>query len=169
MVNALKPNTQPFAFRCDRWVRLKGLLFFTHVTFRGTAPVAWHLSLIWWPLTYSRKRTRLLGGPLNFGGYSAKDTPPTLFGFNFFQSERKKNNACYVDALESKWDTRFLQAGKWIWRTVVNDILVIPTFMGRVSSLEEWDWEAELFSQPLTDFFAGSSDNDNDDNFPHML
>lgn len=41
--------------------------------------------------------------------------------------------------------------------------------MGRVSSLEEWDWEAELFSQPLTDFFAGSSDNDNDDNFPHML
>ena len=42
--------------------------------------------------------------------------------------------------------------------------------MGRVSSLEEWDWEAELFSQPLTDFFAGSSDNDDDDdNFPHML
>ena len=70
-VNGRKLSTHPLDFKCLRSDLLSGLLFFSHVTFSGRAPCAWHLSLICWPSTNSRKRSRFFDGFLNFGGLSS--------------------------------------------------------------------------------------------------
>lgn len=70
-VNARKLSTHPLDFKCLRSALLSRLLFFSHVTFSGRAPCAWHLSLICWPSTNSRKRSRFFDGFLNFGGLSS--------------------------------------------------------------------------------------------------